>query len=78
VLERLAADGLTGVECHYARHDRDETALLVRLARRHGLVPTGGSDYHGANKPDLALGTGTGTLAVPDALLDELEASRPT
>jgi len=73
----LPDEGLTGLECHYGRHDAHETELLVALARRHGLVPTGGSDYHGATKPDLSLGTGTGRLEVPDALLDELEAARP-
>ena len=77
VLARLRDEGLTGLECHYGRHDAHETELLVALARRHGLVPTGGSDYHGATKPDLSLGTGTGRLEVPDALLDELEAARP-
>lgn len=73
LLERLAGEGLTGLECYYPRHDPVEVELLVGLARRHGLVPTGGSDYHGANKPDLSLGVGTGSLAVPDAVLEELE-----
>jgi 3',5'-nucleoside bisphosphate phosphatase len=76
VLGRLRAVGLTGVECHYSRHDELETERLVELARDHGLVPTGGSDYHGTNKPDLSLGTGTGRLSVPDELLDELEDAR--
>lgn len=77
VLERLRTAGLTGVECYYSRHDALETERLVELARSHGLVPTGGSDYHGANKPDISFGTGTGSLAVPDELLGELEAARP-
>jgi predicted metal-dependent phosphoesterase TrpH len=77
ILARLAADGLGGVECYYSRHDRSETKLLCKLAARHGLVATGGSDYHGANKPDISLGTGTGDLAVPDDVLDELTARRP-
>lgn len=76
-LERLRSVGLTGVECYYSRHDALEAAHLVALARRHGLVPTGGSDYHGAKKPDISLGVGTGSLSVPDGLLDELEAARP-
>ncbi len=77
VLERLAARGLSGVECYYSRHDPLETGLLVELAAEHGLVATGGSDYHGSNKPDIALGVGTGSLAVPDGLLDPLESARP-
>jgi predicted metal-dependent phosphoesterase TrpH len=77
VLERLGADGLSGMECYYSRHDALETELLVTLAERHELAPTGGSDYHGANKPDIALGVGTGALSVPDELLDGLARRRP-
>jgi len=74
VIARLAADGLSGVECWYSRHDALSTEALVELTRRHGLVATGGSDYHGAGKPDIALGTGTGSLRVPDEALAALEA----
>jgi len=77
VVERLVADGLGGLESYYSRHDALEAELLVSLAHRHGIVPTGGSDYHGSAKPDLALGRGTGSLAVPDELLAQLDASRP-
>jgi len=76
VLARLAGDGLSGLECYYPRHDPLETELLLDLAVRHGLSPTGGSDYHGDKKADLSLGTGTGSLAVPDELLEALEARR--
>jgi predicted metal-dependent phosphoesterase TrpH len=76
VLERLVADGLGGLESYYSRHDTLETQLLVSLARRHGVVPTGGSDFHGSTKPDLVLGRGTGSLRVPDELLDELDGAR--
>ncbi len=45
------------------------------MARRFELVPSGGSDYHGAYKEDTALGTGRGDLAVPYAVLEELRAA---
>jgi 3',5'-nucleoside bisphosphate phosphatase len=77
-LERLVAglaeDGLFGLESYYGRYDPETRAELAALARRHGLTPTGGSDFHGSYKPDLAVGTGTGDLDVPDELLDELVA----
>ncbi len=44
------------------------------MARRYGLVPTGGSDYHGSYKPGLELGVGRGDLNVPDDVLLELRA----
>ena len=73
----LADDGLDGLECEYGRYSPDLRAALRSLAERLGLAVTGGSDYHGRYKPDLALGSGLGDLAVPEALLDALEARRP-
>ncbi|MGH9049160.1 MAG: PHP domain-containing protein [Acidimicrobiia bacterium] len=73
----LAAEGLDGLECEYGRYTPDERAAYTELAVRHGLAVTGGSDYHGDNKPDLRVGIGRGDLAVPDELLDDLEARRP-
>ncbi|HZI37426.1 MAG TPA: PHP domain-containing protein [Acidimicrobiia bacterium] len=73
----LAADGLDGMECEYGRYTPELRAALRQMAGRLGLAVTGGSDYHGRYKPDLALGSGLGDLAVPDALLDALEARRP-
>jgi predicted metal-dependent phosphoesterase TrpH len=74
---QLAADGLDAVECEYARYTREERGTYRALAAEFGLAVTGGSDYHGAYKPDLHVGVGRGDLAVPDALLDDLEARRP-
>jgi predicted metal-dependent phosphoesterase TrpH len=76
-LGELAALGLAGVECLYGRYPPEERAGLADLARRHGLVVTGGSDHHGTYKPDLTVGRGTGDLDVPDSALADLEARRP-
>jgi len=46
------------------------------MARSLGMIPTGGSDFHGDYKPDLRVGTGYGDLDVPAELVDELEAAR--
>ena len=43
------------------------------MAARHGLVATGGSDFHGSFKPGLHVGTGRGDLHVPDDVLEALE-----
>jgi predicted metal-dependent phosphoesterase TrpH len=73
----LAADGLDGMECEYGRYRPDLRAALRSMAGQFGLAVTGGSDYHGRYKPDIALGTAMGDLNVPDDLLDALEARRP-
>lgn len=72
----LVRAGLDAIECEYARYAPAERAAYRALARRHGLVTTGGTDYHGTYKPDLRVGVGRGDLAVPDELLAQLEARR--
>ena len=74
----LAADGLDGMECEYGRYPPELRVTLRAMADRLGLAVTGGSDYHGRYKPDIALGSGLGDLAVADDLLDALEARRPS
>ncbi|HUY06842.1 MAG TPA: PHP domain-containing protein [Acidimicrobiales bacterium] len=77
-IERWAAAGLIGLECYYGRYSPELRTNLVEMARRHRLVPTGGSDYHGDYKPDILIGTGTGDLSVPDEVLDELRERVPS
>ncbi|MCL4446336.1 MAG: PHP domain-containing protein [Actinobacteria bacterium] len=73
----LAAAGFTGVEAVYGSYTPEERAALSELAREHDLVATGGSDYHGEVKPNLAVGTGRGDLKVQDAVLDQLKSRVP-
>jgi predicted metal-dependent phosphoesterase TrpH len=68
----LAGLGVSGIEALYGRYSPPERAALADMAERHGLVATGGSDHHGAYKPDLRVGVGTGDLDVPDDVLDRL------
>lgn len=69
----LAACGLDGLEVYYPEHDPDQTRACLELAARHGLAVTGGSDFHGDNKPEVALGSGfQENLAVPAELLEAL------
>ena len=56
-LEELMALGLAGIEAIYAEHTPEQEALYLRLARELGLLITGGSDYHGENKPEITLGS---------------------
>lgn len=73
----LADAGFTGLEAIYGRYSPEERAGLTDLARRHGLVVTGGSDHHGTYKPDLTVGTGRGDLSVPDETVAALADRRP-
>ena len=71
-LAALKAMGLAGVEAAYSEYGPERTVALLRMAKKHGLLTTGGSDYHGLAKPDLALGKGFGSLCVPDEYLPPL------
>lgn len=73
----LAAVGLSGLECYYSRYSVEGRQQLAAIAGRHGLVATGGSDYHGTYKPDLRLGVGAGDLRVDDSVLAALDELRP-
>jgi predicted metal-dependent phosphoesterase TrpH len=75
-LDRIVKDlvdlGLGGLECYYRNHTDADTARFLALAKKYDLRVTGGSDYHGTNRPGIALGTGEGTLKVPVECWDNL------
>jgi len=72
-LPQAKAAGLDGMETRYSTYDEHESAVAAALAEQYGLLHSGGSDYHGANKTDISLGCGKGDLLVPGAFLDELK-----
>ena len=65
--------GLKGMEVRYPLFSPEQTALAEALAEEFSLLPSGGSDFHGANKPTISLGTGKGYLEVPLAWCEALE-----
>ena len=64
--------GLAGIEVYHSSHHKGQIAKLREWQKEYHLLASGGSDFHGTNKPDIDIGTGRGTLYVPDHLLDEL------
>lgn len=76
LIEHCLVYGLRGMECRYSGYDEDQCAYLLRLAKEYGLLSTGGSDFHGANKPQIAIGSGlNGELNVPCEWLEALKES---
>jgi predicted metal-dependent phosphoesterase TrpH len=73
ILAEFRRYGLSALEVCHSDHGPEQTAVCLALARKHGLAVTGGSDYHGENKKNVALGTGRGNLRVPLSLLEDLE-----
>jgi 3',5'-nucleoside bisphosphate phosphatase len=66
--------GLGGIEVFYSEHTPRMTSQYLNLAGELGLVATGGSDFHGAMNPDIKLGSGFGSLQVPDEVVAQLSA----
>jgi predicted metal-dependent phosphoesterase TrpH len=73
IVREAARHGLGGIECYHPMHDADAVAFCVDLAARYALAPTGGSDFHGAVKPQVQLGVSAGGEPVPDELLAGLD-----
>ncbi len=71
-LKALIPYGLDGVEGYYTDYTPDMENRYRAMAKELGLVISGGTDYHGANKPHIAIGKGKGNLEIPYSVLDGL------
>jgi len=82
VLEKLITSlkkmGLKGIEAYYPEHTPDLIARYTEIANRHGLLITGGTDFHGSNKPGINMGSGRGNFSVPYELYEKLTTSLET
>jgi predicted metal-dependent phosphoesterase TrpH len=72
----MAEAGLTGIEVDHPSHEPADRALFRELAASFGLVASGGSDFHGSNKPHIALGSGDGTIDVAYETWERLKERR--
>jgi 3',5'-nucleoside bisphosphate phosphatase len=73
MISYLTGLGIDGLEAIYSSNTGFDEGRMRHYANKYGLSITGGSDFHGANKPDLDLGTGRGNLKIPITVLDNLE-----
>ncbi len=71
--EALKILGLEGIEVMYSTNKGTDEAFVNKLAKEHDLIVTGGSDFHGSNKSHIEMGSGMGTLRVPETVLEALE-----
>lgn len=65
--------GLMGIEALYSTYTNQDERDMIRLAKKYDLLLGGGSDFHGANKPNLDLGIGYGKLFVPEEFLTAIK-----
>ncbi|MDA3902197.1 MAG: PHP domain-containing protein [Desulfuromusa sp.] len=78
-LEVLIAElvdlGLDGIEAYNNGSGLEDTDWLIKQARQHGLVVTGGSDFHGDSGSIIEVGKGVRGLQVPYGCVEELKAA---
>lgn len=73
-LPRAKDAGLQGMETLYSTYDDETTARAKEICASFGLLESGGSDFHGENKPHIALGRGMGNLTIPYEFYENLRA----
>ena len=76
LLQNLMKTGLAGLEVYYPGHSSQKIQQYTELARKYGLLMTGGTDFHGSITPEIKMGSGKGTLFIPYLLYEKLTGAR--
>lgn len=72
----LTEGGLMGIEAIYTTNTPAEERQTRKLADKYHLIISGGSDFHGSNKPKTDLAVGHGKLFVPEDILDNIKKAK--
>jgi hypothetical protein len=72
LIPELVSMGLMGLEVFYIEHSQGMVNFYKDLAKKHNLLMTGGSDFHGEAKPDVALGS----IKIPYELVEKLKSAK--
>jgi predicted metal-dependent phosphoesterase TrpH len=76
IISELKEKGLDGIEVYYPEHSEGQTKFYRSLAQQHGLLISGGSDFHGLTKDDVDLGEGYGNKELTYSLIEAIKARR--
>jgi hypothetical protein len=74
IVGQLCTWGLSGIEAIYTEHSPEQCDMLISLAGDMSIAFTGGSDFHGGNKPDIHMGTGRGNLNIDYKIVENLRS----
>lgn len=72
-LVELKSYGLDGLEGYYTDYDEAMQNKFQAMAKKYGLEISGGTDFHAAMKPHIAIGKGTGNMAIPYSVLENIK-----
>ncbi len=73
LLAELVQLGLMGIEAYYPEHTEDQISLYKDLAEKHGLLVTGGSDYHGIEADKAEIGMGLGDIRLSYSMIEAMK-----
>lgn len=73
IIVELKTLGLEGIEVFHSDHDEQTTKMLLGIAKKHNLLISGGSDFHGTQKVGIDLGEGRNNLRVEYKLLERIK-----
>lgn len=73
MLGYLKEKGLMGLEVYYPDNTAAENEIFRNLALKNKLIITGGTDFHGDNRPEIKIGRGMGGLSISYAILEHLK-----
>ncbi len=73
MIKQFVSFGLRGIEVYYPEHTEHDVFTYKEIAKTFGLIETGGSDFHGDNKPGVEIGLGNGRLKVPYDVVEKLK-----
>jgi hypothetical protein len=76
LIGELKAKGLDGIEVYYPEHSDGQRILYLSLAKKYGLVISGGSDFHGLTKDEVDLGEGYTDKDLTYSLVEAMKARR--
>lgn len=76
LVQELACRGLIAIEVYYSTHSKTDEEFVGRLAKKYDLCASGGSDFHGRNKPAIDLGSGCHNLKIPKQILTTLRKKK--
>lgn len=70
ISELVKESGLDGIECYYSNFTDEQTAELLEYCKQNNLYTSGGTDYHGTNRPGVEIGIGRGKLNIPEKIIE--------
>lgn len=73
-IKYLIDTGLDGVERYYPSYNKEDREFLDYIINKYGISFSGGTDFHGENRPDISLGTGNGNMLIPYSVYENIKS----